>query len=106
MALKWEPQISPLRYAPVEMTNLFEGGLNCSQASHGTLPWEQGSSPPTNLSSRAQPRDLRFRGPVLEMLFALLHLERDFAAGYVTVGGENLPAQYVGSLGETVAGCR
>jgi len=37
---------------------------------------------------------------------ALLHLEGDLAAGYVTVGGENLPAKYVGSLCETVAGCR
>jgi hypothetical protein len=48
----------------------------------------------------------RFAVRYFKVHSALLHLERDFAASYVTVGGENLPAKYVGSLGETVAGCR
>jgi hypothetical protein len=55
--LEEKPQISPLRYAPVEMTILLKGRVLCFQPD-----WEQkGKS--LNRIVISQWRDLRFSGP-------------------------------------------
>jgi hypothetical protein len=93
---KKKPQISPLRCAPVEMTSFLQRGFVplleryglkfvTNLSSRPELPWA--SDPPKvmknasvqqplskepspfPLSSRAKPRDLQFRGPLVEMLF-------------------------------------
>jgi hypothetical protein len=105
---KRTPQISPLRCAPVEMTILFEHSIPrqgrgeaqstvCLFLSPSPWPtkervrtrrpcrfesaanWPQ----PYPLSSRAKPRDLRFRGPLVETRNTILkqncHLDRSVA---------------------------
>jgi hypothetical protein len=115
---KKKPQISPLRCAPVEMTNLLERGFVplleryrlkfvANLSSRPELPWA--SDPPKvmknasvqqllskepspfPLSSRAKPRDLQFRGPFVEMFFDRSVAKwRDLRSPLWVVGTTNL----------------
>ena len=67
-----------------------------------TVDKAEGLCPAFGITERQARQRLLAANSVTRTLFyanlCLLHLERDFATGDVTVGGENLPAKHIGLL--------